>query len=76
MAKSAILLQNIKKSAILTPEECKQRQGFRLLWSTKWDPNKPSELDNLDSENSTDSENETNPVSNLQTNENDKIIKK
>ena len=66
----------IKKSAILTPEECKQRRGFRLLWSTKWDSNKPSELDNLDSENSTDSENETNPVSNLQTNENDKIIKK
>ena len=46
----------IKKSAILTPEECKQRRGFRLLWSTKWDPNKQSELDNLDSENSTDSE--------------------
>lgn len=46
----------IKKSAILTPEECKERQGFRLLWSTKWDPNKQSELDNLDSENSTDSE--------------------
>ena len=46
----------IKKSAILTPEECKERQGFRLLWSTKWDPNKPSELDNIDSENSTDSE--------------------
>ena len=46
----------IKKSAILTPEECKQRQVFRLLWSTKWDYNKPSELDNLDSENSTDSE--------------------
>ena len=40
----------IKKSAILTPEECKQRRGFRLLWSTKWDSNKPSELDNLDSE--------------------------
>ena len=46
----------IKKSAILTPEECKQRRVFRLLWSTKWDSNKPSELDNLDSENSTDSE--------------------
>lgn len=46
----------IKKSAILTPEECKQRRGFQLLWSTKWDSNKPSELDNLDSENSTDSE--------------------
>ena len=46
----------IKKSAILTPEECKQRPGLRLLWSTKWDSNKPSELDNLDSENSTDSE--------------------
>ena len=66
----------IKKSAILTPEECKQRQGFRLLWSTKWDSNKQSELDNLDPQNSTDSENETNPVNNLQTNENDKIIKK
>ena len=66
----------IKKSAILTPEECKQRREFRLLWSTKWDSNKPSELDNLDSENSTDSENETNPVSNPQTDKNDKIIKK
>ena len=66
----------IKKSAILTPEECKQRRGLRLLWSTKWDSNKPSELDNHDPQNSTDSENETNPVSNRQTNENDKIIKK
>ena len=66
----------IKKSAILTPEECKQRRGFRLLWSTKCDSNKQSELDNLDPQNSIDSENETNPVSNPQTDENDKIIKK